>query len=63
MYLVFDWSDVSLCSPVDCIRKINLHIKREIGTAIPRSIMRTTTEAIHQFRILDRFLKTCHQHS
>jgi len=30
-YLILYFSDITLCSPVDCVREFKLNVRREVG--------------------------------
>jgi len=57
MYLIFDWSDISLCSPVNRVWKVKLYIWREVGCAISWDIV-YTTETVHQLCKLNSVLQS-----
>jgi len=56
-YLIFDRSDVALCSPVDRVWELKLYVWRQICCAISWSVVHMTTITIHQLCILSRLLQ------
>jgi len=62
MYLIFDLSNIALCSPVNRGWKVKLHIWGEVCCAISWDIMQLATETIHHLRKLSRLLQSATEH-
>jgi len=62
MYLIFDSSNIALCSPIDRIWKIKFYIWGEVGCAISWGIVYVATETIHQLCKLDCLLQSTRQY-